>query len=355
MHLVAAGTALHLPRSPRTRITSFRSKRSLAQQSAAVPGKIGAKPTQGNDHLVDLPHPGGPRRGQLLVRPSSTTPSTASTRSASWSRSLRPSPPLEGGAMTQFGQYLTEGGGRGLLRRHHQPARGAAPARPARRRRGRRCAAAGRLRRRRSPLGQRRQPRPRAAPARPARRPCRPRRSPSPGPTAARCRAPGRPPTEPRGAVLVIHENRGLTDHIRSVAGRLAASGYSALAIDLLSEEGGTASFADEAQVTAALNAAPDSRFVADMKAAIDELQRRALGGQGRRRRILLRRRHGLDTARRRRAPAGRRGPVLRPAARRRRLRRLPERRRPRRLRRAGRPGQRQPGRAPRRRWRRPA
>ena len=43
-----------------------------------------------------------------------------------------------------------------------------------------------------------------------------------------------------RGGVLVVHENRGLTDHIRSVASRLAASGYSALAIDLLSEEGGT-------------------------------------------------------------------------------------------------------------------
>src|SRR5262245_32005407 len=28
----------------------------------------------------------------------------------------------------------------------------------------------------------------------------------------------------PRGSVLVIHENRGLTDHIKSVAGRLAAS-----------------------------------------------------------------------------------------------------------------------------------
>ena len=42
--------------------------------------------------------------------------------------------------------------------------------------------------------------------------------------------------------MLVIHENRGLTDHIRSVAGRLAASGFSALALDLLSEEGGTAS-----------------------------------------------------------------------------------------------------------------
>ena len=80
---------------------------------------------------------------------------------------------------------------------------------------------------------------------------------------------------EPRGAVLVVHENRGLTDHIRSVAGRLATSGYSALAIDLLSEEGGTASFQGEAEVTAALNRVPDSRLVADMKAAIGELERR--------------------------------------------------------------------------------
>jgi carboxymethylenebutenolidase len=80
---------------------------------------------------------------------------------------------------------------------------------------------------------------------------------------------------EPRGSVLVVHENRGLTDHIRSVAGRLAASGYSALAVDLLSEEGGTASFKDEGEVTAALNGVPDTRFVADMKAAISELERR--------------------------------------------------------------------------------
>lgn len=78
-----------------------------------------------------------------------------------------------------------------------------------------------------------------------------------------------------RGTVLVIHENRGLTDHIKSVAGRLAASGYSALAIDLLSEEGGTAKFTDPAQATAALNAAPPERFVADMKAGVGELLRR--------------------------------------------------------------------------------
>ena len=84
----------------------------------------------------------------------------------------------------------------------------------------------------------------------------------------------------PRGSVLVIHENRGLTDHIRSVAGRLAASGFPALAVDLLSEEGGTAKFTDPAQATAALNAAPPARFVADMKAGIDELLRRVPAGK---------------------------------------------------------------------------
>ena len=102
---------------------------------------------------------------------------------------------------------------------------------------------------------------------------------------------------EPRGAVLVVHENRGLTEHIRSVAGRLAASGYSALAIDLLSAEGGTGSFADEGEVTAALNAVPDSRFIADMKTAHRRAAAAGVGRAGRRRRFLLRRRHGVDPA----------------------------------------------------------
>jgi carboxymethylenebutenolidase len=78
-----------------------------------------------------------------------------------------------------------------------------------------------------------------------------------------------------RGGVLVIHENRGLNDHTRSVAGRLAASGYSALAIDLLSEEGGTGSFADEFEAMAALGAIAPERLVADLKAGVTELRRR--------------------------------------------------------------------------------
>jgi carboxymethylenebutenolidase len=83
------------------------------------------------------------------------------------------------------------------------------------------------------------------------------------------------PAAKPRGGVLVIHENRGLNDHIRQVAGRFAASGYSALALDLLSEEGGTGSFAGEAEVAAALSEIPPERFDADMKAAVKHLDRR--------------------------------------------------------------------------------
>jgi carboxymethylenebutenolidase len=44
-----------------------------------------------------------------------------------------------------------------------------------------------------------------------------------------------RPEGQPKGAVLVIHEVWGLADHIKSVADRLAAEGYVALAPDLLS------------------------------------------------------------------------------------------------------------------------
>jgi carboxymethylenebutenolidase len=83
----------------------------------------------------------------------------------------------------------------------------------------------------------------------------------------------------PNGALLVIHENRGLNDHIRSVASRLAADGYSALAIDLLSEEGGSDALA-QGDVQAALSRASTERLVGDMKAGLDELARRGPGAK---------------------------------------------------------------------------
>ncbi len=85
--------------------------------------------------------------------------------------------------------------------------------------------------------------------------------------------------SSPKGAVLVIHENRGLTDHIKSVAARLAGDGYSALAVDLLSEEGGSAKVG-QADAGAALNAAGRPRLQADLKSSLDELARRQPGAK---------------------------------------------------------------------------
>jgi carboxymethylenebutenolidase len=78
-----------------------------------------------------------------------------------------------------------------------------------------------------------------------------------------------------KGGVLVIHENKGLNDWVRSVAGRFAAIGYSGLAIDLLSGQGGTAKFAEPAEATAALSKIPPAEFLANLKSGIGELQRR--------------------------------------------------------------------------------
>lgn len=83
---------------------------------------------------------------------------------------------------------------------------------------------------------------------------------------------------QPRGAVLVIHENKGLNDWVRSVVGRFGGTGYSALGIDLLSAQGGTAAFKDPAEATAALGKIPADQFVADLRSGLDELQRRAPG-----------------------------------------------------------------------------
>lgn len=83
---------------------------------------------------------------------------------------------------------------------------------------------------------------------------------------------------DPRGGMLVIHENKGLNDWVRSVAGRLAGAGYSSLAIDLLSDRGGTASFADPAEATAALGNLDPEDMVADLKSGIAEVASRTPG-----------------------------------------------------------------------------
>ena len=51
-----------------------------------------------------------------------------------------------------------------------------------------------------------------------------------------------------KATVLVVHENRGLTDHIRDVARRLALAGFRAVAPDFLSLSGGTPANEDAAR-----------------------------------------------------------------------------------------------------------
>ncbi len=71
---------------------------------------------------------------------------------------------------------------------------------------------------------------------------------------------------------LVCHENRGLTDHIRDVTRRLAKAGYVALAVDLLSRQGGTAKVGSENVPGALGNIDPD-QFVRDFISGWDYLK----------------------------------------------------------------------------------
>ncbi|MDR6415812.1 dienelactone hydrolase family protein [Pseudarthrobacter sulfonivorans] len=82
-------------------------------------------------------------------------------------------------------------------------------------------------------------------------------------------------------AVLVCHENRGLTPHILDVARRFAKAGYAALALDLLSREGGTASLDSDA-VSGALTGAGAARHVGDFAAAFDYLKAQDFVDSGR-------------------------------------------------------------------------
>jgi carboxymethylenebutenolidase len=84
---------------------------------------------------------------------------------------------------------------------------------------------------------------------------------------------PRRGPRAP--GIVVIHENRGLVEHIKDVARRLARAGYVALAPDLASPEGGTDRFSDPAAVTALLGRTPPARLVSMLNAAVGALQRR--------------------------------------------------------------------------------
>ncbi|MCX6022427.1 MAG: dienelactone hydrolase family protein [Chloroflexi bacterium] len=77
----------------------------------------------------------------------------------------------------------------------------------------------------------------------------------------------------PFPAILVCHENRGLTEYVNDVTRRVAKAGYVGLAVDLLSREGGTASIKDAAQAPGILGNAAPERFIEDFQAGMKHLQ----------------------------------------------------------------------------------
>ncbi|MCX6048732.1 MAG: dienelactone hydrolase family protein [Chloroflexi bacterium] len=82
-----------------------------------------------------------------------------------------------------------------------------------------------------------------------------------------------RPAAEGKYAiVLVCHENRGLTPHIKDVARRFAKAGYVALAVDLLSREGGSDKI-DNDQRPGLLTGAGIDRHVGDFAAGLKYAQ----------------------------------------------------------------------------------
>ena len=72
--------------------------------------------------------------------------------------------------------------------------------------------------------------------------------------------------------VLVCHENRGLTDHIKDVTRRVAQAGYIGLAVDLLSRQGGTAAL-DPSSVPGLLSNTPADQFLQDFVSGLRWVQ----------------------------------------------------------------------------------
>jgi carboxymethylenebutenolidase len=81
-----------------------------------------------------------------------------------------------------------------------------------------------------------------------------------------------------KATVLVIHENRGLNDHIRDVARRLGVAGYRAVAVDFLSPSGGTPGNEDAARE--AIGKLDLNKSVSDAVAILDELAKSSRGGK---------------------------------------------------------------------------
>ncbi|MFN7919526.1 MAG: dienelactone hydrolase family protein [Bryobacteraceae bacterium] len=79
---------------------------------------------------------------------------------------------------------------------------------------------------------------------------------------------------DPQPAVIVVHENRGLVEHIRDVTRRAAKAGFVALGVDLLSRQGGTGQFKDDTERGLAYGRTETGQRFNDIAMSVEYLQR---------------------------------------------------------------------------------
>jgi carboxymethylenebutenolidase len=88
----------------------------------------------------------------------------------------------------------------------------------------------------------------------------------------------------PATVVIVIHENRGLTDWVRGVADQLAEAGYIAIAPDLLSGTapggGNTAEFESEDAARTGIGKLPQKQVTADLDAVYEYAKKMEAGNK---------------------------------------------------------------------------
>lgn len=73
--------------------------------------------------------------------------------------------------------------------------------------------------------------------------------------------------------LIVIHENRGLTEHIKDVTRRFAREGYVALGVDLLSRVGGKESYPTDEEAVNAIGGLSQEGVQQDLRSAFDYLR----------------------------------------------------------------------------------
>src|SRR5688572_21831233 len=86
----------------------------------------------------------------------------------------------------------------------------------------------------------------------------------------------------PRPAVVVIHENRGLNEHIKDVTRRVAKAGYVAIGVDLLSRQGGTDAFPDPVDAGNAYNRTQPAERLQDLRSALLTIREQSYVRDGR-------------------------------------------------------------------------